>query len=156
MGKMLQIIRDTVRKISVKTKLSVKMLGAVLLLVTGAAVLIFSEFSEKKNVVAQAETTQSETDVREYTAELEERLVSIISAIDGAGETKVMVTLESGSEEIYLSNRTVKTAMSVRMNSLLSTVLRGRRELLSEQRNPRCAELPLCVQAQATIQCAPK
>ena len=97
MGKMLQIIRDTVRKISVKTKLSVKMLGAVLLLVTGAAVLIFSEFSEKKNVVAQAETTQSETDVREYTAELEERLVSIISAIDGAGETKVMVTLESGS-----------------------------------------------------------
>ncbi|MEE1138364.1 MAG: hypothetical protein U0M02_07790 [Acutalibacteraceae bacterium] len=104
MEKMLQIIRDTVRKISVKTKLSVKMLGAVLLLVTGAAVLIFSECSEKKNVVAQAETTQSETDVSEYTAKLEERLVSIISAIDGAGETKVMVTLESGSEEIYLSN----------------------------------------------------
>lgn len=104
MEKMLQTIRDTVRKISVKTKLSAKMLGAVLLLVTGASALILSEFTEEKNVAVQAETTQLKTDVKEYTAELEERLVSIISAIDGAGATKVMVTLESGSEEIYLSN----------------------------------------------------
>lgn len=104
MEKMLQTIRNTVRKISAKTGLNAKMLAAVLLLASGAAVLIFGELTEVKNVAAQVETTQPETDISEYTAELEKRLVSIISAIDGAGETKVMVTLESGSEEIYLSN----------------------------------------------------
>ena len=104
MEKMLQTIRDTVGKISVKTGLSAKMLVAVLLLASGAAVLVFGEVTQEKNVAVQAGTTQSVTDIREYTAELEERLVSIISAIDGAGATKVMVTLESGSEEIYLSN----------------------------------------------------
>ena len=104
MEKILQKIRDAVNIISDKTKLSAKMTVAVILLVAGAVLLIFSELDTSEKIAVQAETTVVKTDINEYTSELEERLISIISAIDGAGETRVMVTLESSSEEIYLSN----------------------------------------------------
>ncbi len=100
----LKSIRNTVNKISEKTKLSPGLLAVVVLLGAGAVALVMSESGTAENIPVQAETTCADYDTREYTLELEERLVSIISAIDGAGETKVMVTLESGSEEIYLSN----------------------------------------------------
>lgn len=102
--KILQSIRNTVNKISQKSKLSPRLLAVVLLLGAGALALILSELGTAESVPVQAETTAARYDTREYTRELEERLVSIISAIDGAGETRVMITLESGSEEVYLSN----------------------------------------------------
>ena len=101
--KVLQSIRNTVNKISQKSKLSPRLLAVVLLLGAGALALILSESGTAESVPVQAETT-APYDTREYTRELEERLVSIISAIDGAGETRVMITLESSSEEVYLSN----------------------------------------------------
>lgn len=39
-----------------------------------------------------------------YAARLEERLTALISAVDGAGKTTVMVTLESGSESVYATD----------------------------------------------------
>ena len=100
----MQTIINTVKKISRKSKLSPRLLAVVLLLGAGVVMLIMSEFTSEKNIPVQAESTTVHTDARDYARELEERLVSIISVIDGAGETKVMVTLESGSEEVYLSN----------------------------------------------------
>ena len=38
------------------------------------------------------------------TAELETRLTALISRVEGAGKTAVMVTLESGSESIYATD----------------------------------------------------
>ena len=102
--KIIKQIRNTVEKITQKTKLSPGLLAVVVLLGAGAVFLFLSEVTTAEDVSADVQTTVVCADIREYTAELEERLVSIISAIDGAGETKVMVTLESGSEEIYLSN----------------------------------------------------
>lgn len=97
-------IREYINKISEKTKLNPKMLLVILLLVSGIAVLMLSELpGESETASTQAETGTS-ADSREYERELEERLVSIISAIDGAGETRVMVTLESSSEDVYLNN----------------------------------------------------
>lgn len=39
-----------------------------------------------------------------YAAELETRLTALISRVEGAGKTAVMVTLESGSESIYATD----------------------------------------------------
>ena len=78
---MLQTIRNTVNKISRNSKLSPKLLAVVLLLGAGALALILSELTAGENIPVQAETTTVRTDTREYTRELEERLVSIISAI---------------------------------------------------------------------------
>ena len=41
---------------------------------------------------------------QEYTEQLEERLTSLISRIDGVGAVTVMVTLESSVEDVYLHN----------------------------------------------------
>ena len=92
-------------RISEKTKLDKGILLAVVLLLGGLVFLIASEiFPDEKTVSAQPETTMSEYHSDEYAKQLEERLVSIISSIYGAGKTQVMVTLESGSEDVYLHN----------------------------------------------------
>lgn len=70
-------------------------LGLVLLAVSG-----ITDGGETKETMS--ETTEiSESD---YAERLEERLTSILSSIDGAGRVRVMVTLESGSEDIYLQD----------------------------------------------------
>ena len=50
---------------------------------------------------APAAKTDSTAD---YAAELETRLTALISRVEGAGKTAVMVTLESGSESIYATD----------------------------------------------------
>ena len=99
-----ETIKNFISKISQMTRLNKKMLLAVMLLLAGMAALIASELTAEKDITAEAITAVSEmaADTDEYVENLENRLVSIISAIDGAGETRVMVTLESGSEQIYL------------------------------------------------------
>lgn len=96
-------IKKLIEKISAKTKLSKKLLLAVLLLFAGIAALLLSELTAADKA-AFAETTSASKaeDTDEYAIRLEERLTSIISSIEGAGSTKVMVTLESGSEDVYL------------------------------------------------------
>lgn len=97
-------IKNTVKKISDSTRLSKKRLLAAVLLLSGAAALVLSEMTEKEKVTQVTVTTTAAYNTDEYVADLENRLVSMISSIDGAGETKVMITLESGSEEVYLHN----------------------------------------------------
>lgn len=56
-------------------------------------------------------------DYNEYTARLEARLTEMISAVDGAGETKVMITLECGTEYVYASQQKTTSAMSENSDS---------------------------------------
>lgn len=98
-----RIIKETVEKISAKSRLNKKLLLIVLMLVSGIILLFASELSDAEKTV-EAELTQptSVSDMQEYSDDLEQRLISIISSIDGAGATRVMVTFESGGEDIYL------------------------------------------------------
>ncbi|MGN0543264.1 MAG: hypothetical protein ACI4JG_07425 [Acutalibacteraceae bacterium] len=103
MKNIIEAIKKFISRISEKTRLSKKMLAAVALLLAGIAALLASELSDAGTTEAVSETQAcTANDTAEYERELEERLTSIISAIDGAGNTRVMVTLESGSEDIYL------------------------------------------------------
>ena len=103
MKNIIEAIKKFISRISEKTRLSKKMLAAVALLLAGIAALLASELSDAEITEAVSETQAcTAKDTAEYERELEERLTSIISAIDGAGNTRVMVTLESGSEDIYL------------------------------------------------------
>ncbi len=91
--------------ISNKTHMSKKLLMTVLLLLMGITALLLSEITQPEQTVSDMTTSVSESEAScEYEKKLEERLVSMISSIDGAGNTKVMVTLESGSEDVYLHN----------------------------------------------------
>lgn len=100
-----ETVKKILNAISEKTKLSKKLMVVLLLFFLGLVALIASEFQGKKEETLPVSTTQSEAmTADEYAARLEERLVSILSAIDGAGAVRVMVTIESGGEEVYLYN----------------------------------------------------
>lgn len=73
--------------------------------VLGVVLLILSEFipsgekkAEKKESVTAAQSQET------YAEDIEKRLTEIVSSIDGAGKTRVMVTLESGAEQVYARN----------------------------------------------------
>ena len=89
-----------------------------------AIVLIFlSDNLLNKTASASANVDESYaahagySDYDEYTARLESRLTEMISAVDGAGETKVMVTLECGTEYVYASQQKTTSAMSENSDS---------------------------------------
>lgn len=100
-----ETIKKFLDKISEKSRLGKGVLLAVVLLLAGVLMLIMSEIvPEERSVSAETESSTVQAAADEYAERLEERLVSIISSIHGAGETRVMVTLESGSEDVYLHN----------------------------------------------------
>ena len=68
--------------------------------VLGVVLLILSEFipsgekkAEKKESVTAAQSQET------YAEDIEKRLTEIVSSIDGAGKTRVMVTLEGGGSD---------------------------------------------------------
>lgn len=96
-------MKNLLEKISKKTHLNKRLILTVALLVAGISALLLSELVPPSRAVPTLTTTAyRQDDVYEYERKLEERLVSMVSSIEGAGRTKVMVTLESGSEDIYL------------------------------------------------------
>lgn len=106
MEKIKAVSENLINRISEKTKLGKKPLLCAVLLLAGIGALVLSEAVTPSEQTSAPETTTSYSseDISGYAYELEERLTSIISRIDGVGETKVMVTLESSSEDIYLHN----------------------------------------------------
>ena len=48
---------------------------------------------------------ETSVSVQDYAQDIEDRLTALLSEIEGVGHVQVMVTLESGSERYYLSNK---------------------------------------------------
>lgn len=69
----------------------------------GIALLAASSFFPKEQK-AQSEPLQPEQS--SYTEELERRLESLISQVDGAGKTSVLVTATAGEQTIYAADET--------------------------------------------------
>lgn len=97
-------------------------LRLILFIGLAAIVLIFlsDNFSDKTRSASANVSTKtadyagytSYGDYDKYTEQLEARLTELISAVDGAGETKVMITLECGTEYVYASQQKTTSAMS--------------------------------------------
>lgn len=70
----------------------------------GILLIAFSDmfYSDKSN--SNTEVTDTSMSYGEYTQELEEKLCSVISSIDGVGECKVMITLENSKESVYATD----------------------------------------------------
>lgn len=98
-------IGGIINRISEKTGLDKKQLAVVVLFISGLVLLVVSGFSDadKKNFET-VQTSAYEVSADTYVSELEERITSIISSIDGAGATQVMITLENSGEDVYLHN----------------------------------------------------
>lgn len=92
-------INALINKIGIDRKTAV----VAFLGIAGVVILVLSELlpSDSADEKAQKLAEPSVMSCAEYEKELEQRLETIISKIDGAGNVSVMVTLESTAEEIY-------------------------------------------------------
>lgn len=71
----------------------------LLILVIGVALLLLPTSGSKKEQ-KETQTPQKLTDA-EYTAQMEQRLEELLSAVEGAGQVRVMLTLQTGSRTNY-------------------------------------------------------
>ena len=86
-----------------------------LLLVSGLAGMLLLCMSEW---LPAAQSSQQSQTAAEYEQQLETRLAALIRAMDGAGETVVMVTLDCGEETTYAADtRTEKTSEDTRSSA---------------------------------------
>ena len=69
----------------------------------GLVLLAVSAWLPAGSTPQPTKTTQ-QTDTANYAAQLEDRLTTLISRVEGAGKPTVMVTLESGSESVYATD----------------------------------------------------
>ncbi len=117
-------LRESIKKISLKKLLfSPEQSDARLKLIVtvglaAIAVIFLSDYaggqtrSASAQVNAAAPLHYSGTDYEEYTSQLEARLTELISSVEGAGQAKVMITLECGTEYVYASQQKTTSAMS--------------------------------------------
>lgn len=89
--------------LSQKTKLTKKTLIVTLAAFLGIILLIVSELIPSQSEKEKDETPEQTAadSYEQYAQNIEERLTALISQIDGAGKTKVMVTLECSDENVY-------------------------------------------------------
>ena len=89
-----------------------------ILLAVGMAAIAFIFLSDHTSAGAKSASSDNltgnitEYDNDEYTAKLERRLTEMISSVEGAGRTKVMITLECGTEYVYASRQKSTSAIS--------------------------------------------
>lgn len=81
----------------------------IIMLAAGAVLLILLSGCPQSGESDDQITT---TTADQYAAQLEQRLEQIISTVEGAGKSRVMVTLQNGVEYIYASEDAVSTDSS--------------------------------------------
>ncbi len=75
--------------------------------IIGIALIFLSSYIDFGSALGKRE--DEEFSVKTYSTEIESDLQSVISQIQGAGETKVLLTMENSIEYVYLDDSTTKT-----------------------------------------------
>lgn len=92
-------------------------------------VLIFlSDFLDFGGTAENAANTGD--DSAAYAAELEEKLVALISEIEGAGRVKIMITLETSDENVYSAKETAVTTVKAPVVRGVAVVCEGGGDVL--------------------------
>lgn len=94
-------MKKTVEKFLEKLKKDKRMAAIICVGLAGIILLTLSEIFPEKSAEADEKEIDSAQLCDSYEENLEQRLTSIVSSINGAGKTQVMVTLDSGDENVY-------------------------------------------------------
>lgn len=113
-----------------------------LLLVSGLAGMLLLCMSEwlpaGQGAQNAAQSSQQSQTAAEYEQQLENRLAALIRAMDGAGETIVMVTLDCGEETTYAADtRTEKTSEDTRSSAASQRTLAGAQPVVQSVQAPQ-------------------
>ncbi|MCM1114426.1 MAG: hypothetical protein NC397_02920 [Clostridium sp.] len=95
-------IKDKIFKLLGNDTKKIKIVVTVGLI--GMVLILGSEFISNDSSNHDEKSDTNSISYQEYTENLENKLVSVISAIDGVGECKVMITLENTTESVYATN----------------------------------------------------
>lgn len=101
-----------------KLKADKKLLCIVFIGIVGMVIILLTEIGgESSKEVLENESPSSEQvqSVSEYTyvQDIEHRLTKMVSSIEGAGQAKVMVTLENGAQQVYAKQDKIKSNSSI-------------------------------------------
>lgn len=103
------------------SKKNFKFVVALILLLIALIIYIsFSGSAETKTETKEL-TSSNYITTMEYCEKLEDKLQSIISQIDGAGNVKVMVTVDGSPELIYVSDTDTKTSTTTNGTTTTTT-----------------------------------
>lgn len=100
-------MKETLKKVTQRLGADKKLLPAVAAGVIGILLLLASEFlprSKPRDNTAQTTQLVQTGGSSDTEKQLEQRLKEMISSIDGAGRTTVMVTFEDKGETVYARN----------------------------------------------------
>ena len=93
---------EKLRKITSLPKEKLIKIVIIIGLISIAGIFLSDSFSSSKS---EEKPASQNTDREEYETKIEKRLEQILSEIDGIGTCKVMVTLESTSQNVYTADR---------------------------------------------------
>ena len=95
---MTQKINDFINRVKTDRKMIIIVLAGII----GVVLLVLSELLPEENKDGiNEENISVATQSDNYEAELENRLTELIESINGAGRTKVMLTVDCGDENVY-------------------------------------------------------
>lgn len=75
--------------------------------IIGIALIFLSNYIDMGKI--SGEKREEEFSVTTYSTQIQKDLQSVISRIEGAGKTEVLLTMENSVEYVYLDNSTTKT-----------------------------------------------
>lgn len=73
-----------------------------------ALIFVSSMFTPNDNAVPEEDITQSSDTLSQYRQDLCDELGNMIASIDGAGKTKIMLTMEQTTQNVYASDKDVQ------------------------------------------------
>ncbi|MBR5501986.1 MAG: hypothetical protein IKV55_03015 [Oscillospiraceae bacterium] len=77
---------------------------AAVMLLLGLALVLSGSINNQQAIPAAATEDAAQTDIQLYEQQMEQRLTELLSAVQGAGEVQVMVTVETSESYEYASN----------------------------------------------------
>ena len=89
--------------------------------IAGMVLILLSSFWPKSETATKNEETTTTMTTSEYTDLLQQRLASIVNSIEGVGQSEIMVTLETGVQNIYANQEQKNTDKSQDITCLLYT-----------------------------------
>ncbi|MDR0314834.1 MAG: hypothetical protein LBH71_02655 [Oscillospiraceae bacterium] len=99
----LKIDKEMLKNLKLKIKADKKLLVIISIGILGMIFLAFTDLlsADDKGKTEMKSVGAVQTYEQNYKEQIENDLKKLISSIDGAGKTKVMVTLDSGTKSIY-------------------------------------------------------
>lgn len=105
----------------IRIKEIIKGRSGLIIPLLAVAVGVFLALISDASAPSKPDVEKNDNSIYSYTESLEGRLQTILSEIKGAGETYVMVTLESSFESVYASNARLEEGVSELSSSVKNT-----------------------------------